>query len=282
VRPKAILDLAQLGDNELFREMAVGWSMVLRNVDRLMRGCDSLSDAKQYHCAGLLAVIAQEEASKALILTDAARCPRQPNLRFSGHLARFNDHLAKGLYARGCDMSSADLEQFQGYLNHFRLEFYLDGPNDVDWIFRSEVKQKREDMLYVDYVETDEGHYWSDPAQFEELDNRRPLVPGSVRMARALSEVGIATPEGLRAVAEIWRPASLSRKTQYGEFRRLNIATLKKLDELCLLRDPPRNTLRLVADEWPFPMYDLDLTMQRVDRKDLRERQQAWNLDLWG
>jgi len=279
VRPKAIRDLAQLDDNDLFREMAAGWSMVLRNVERLMRGCDALRDAKQYHCAGLLAVIAQEEASKALILTDAARCPKRSDSRFSDQLARFNDHLAKGLYARGCDMRPADLEQLQGYLNHFRLEFYLDGPNDVDWIFRNEVNQHREEMLYVDYVKTVEGHYWSDPGRFEELDDSGPLVPGTVRMARALGEAGIATPEGLRAVAEIWRPVSLSRKTQYAEFRRLNVATLDKLDELGLLGDPPQNTLQSIANEWPFPMYDLDLTMQKVDPKDLRERQQAWNLD---
>jgi hypothetical protein len=40
--------------------------------------------------------VAEEEAGKFLILFDAARCPR---LWLGHHLKKFNDQLAKGIYA---------------------------------------------------------------------------------------------------------------------------------------------------------------------------------------
>ena len=86
-------------------------------------------------------------------------------------------------------MSPGSLEQLQEYIDHSRHEYYLDGPNDVDWIFRNEVIQGREGTLYVDYVANEDQHSWADPAQFEELFLSSP-EPWSVQTARYLHDVG--------------------------------------------------------------------------------------------
>jgi AbiV family abortive infection protein len=281
MRPKAIRDLGQLGDAGFFTELACGWELVLHNVRRLVGASELLTKAERYHAARLLETVAQEEAAKILILTDAARCPREPGQRFVSHLARFNDHLAKGLYARACDMRPANLDQLQSYLDLFRIEYYLDGPNDVDWIFRNEVTEQRENVLYVDYVATDEGHHWADPSRFAYVMVKGAGLPtpGSVRIAEALWEVGIGSEDGLRAVSEIWRPARIDRRTHYEDFRNLNIETLERLERLRLLEKATQKAVTFVTDEWHFPIYDLDLTMLKVKQDELRERQRAWNPD---
>jgi hypothetical protein len=53
---------------------------------------------------------------------------------------------------RACGMRPGTLAELQEYVDNHREEFYLDGPNDVDWIFRNEVLEGREGALYVDYV----------------------------------------------------------------------------------------------------------------------------------
>ena len=46
-----------------------------------------------------------------------------------------------------------------------RREFYLDGPNDVDWIFRNQILDSRESRLYVDLIADEEGRLtWTSPA----------------------------------------------------------------------------------------------------------------------
>jgi hypothetical protein len=55
-----------------------------------------------------------------------------------------------------------------------RKEFYLDGPNDVDWIFYNDILRTREETIYVDFVENDGQHVWHDPTVLDEL--RLPLV----------------------------------------------------------------------------------------------------------
>ena len=169
MRARAIRDLTQLPDRGFFVEVAEGLTLILGDACRLQSGAASLAQAKQFHASRVLQLVAEEEASKALILLDAVRCPRHPGDRFANQLGRFNDHLAKGLYARACSLRPATLAQLQEYLNSYRQEFYLDGPNDVDWIFRNDVISRREEVLYVDYVATDDGRSWIDPQRYEAL-----------------------------------------------------------------------------------------------------------------
>ena len=70
---------------------------------------------------------------------------------------------------------------------------------DVDWIFRNEVLTTREQRLYVDYVEYDDGsRRWEGPAERAELyDVPYSLLarssPTVIHLVEALDAVGLLT-----------------------------------------------------------------------------------------
>ncbi len=276
MRVRAIRDLTQLADPAFFAAIAEGLGLVVKNIGRLYDGAATLAEAKQPHPARVLALIAEEEAAKLLILMDAVRCPRLPPERLARQLSRFNDHLAKGLYAKACTWCPATIEQLQEYVNHDRREFYLDGPNDVDWIFRNEVIQGREGALYVDYVANDDTHNWSDPAQFEDLIFSTP-EPWSVTTARHLYDAGISTPDAVAVVAEVWRSMPTEPGTRFNRIQSMNRHTLTLLESRGLLKDQPASTYSWIVEQWQFPMYDLDLSMIPVKLETLREQQRNWS-----
>src|SRR5437867_4176591 len=102
MRVKAINDLVQLSDSEFFSAIAEGLRLVMRNVARLRDGATVLGRSEHRHASRVLSAIAEEEASKFLILLDAVRCPR--DYRLPEQLDRFSSHLAKGIYAKVCGM----------------------------------------------------------------------------------------------------------------------------------------------------------------------------------
>lgn len=277
MKVRAIKDLTQLADPEFFAAVEEGLNLIVKNVTKLWDAAVILSEKKNEYPARLLEIIAEEEAAKALILMDAVRCPRKPDDRFAKQLSRFNDHLAKGLYAYAYWLCPATLEELQTYVDRHRKEFYLDGPNDVDWIFRNDVIQKREGAFYVDYVAYDEEKRWYDPSALAEdiglLDGREPA---SVRMAQGFYDAGFFTKESLETIAEIWRPSPPTMNTHFQELRRLNSSTLELMKSRGLLVEPPSSTYSWSIDGWQFPMYDFDLSQIRVSPSTLREQQNNW------
>lgn len=275
MRVRAIRDLSQLSDSAFFESVAEGLGLVLSNAVRLYDGATKVAQAGRSRASKVLEAIAEEESAKFLVLMDAVRCPKQPGARFAGQLSRFSEHLAKGLYARACTWRPTTLGELQEYIDHDRQEFYLDGPNESDWIFRNQIHQDRESTLYVDYVATDEGHSWTDPGQFEELISGS-IEPFSLEMARALSDVGLATSRGLSVVARVWRTAEINPNTSCSEFRALNLRTLDEVRKDGLLREES-TVCPWIVDRWQFPMYDLDLSMIPVKLDVLREQQRNWS-----
>ena len=170
-------------------------------------------------------------------------------------------------------MCPTTLAQLQEYVDHHREQFYLDGPNDVDWIFRNEVIEGRESTLYVDYVAHDDEHRWSDPTDLEDLEFGKPLEPGSVVTARRLNDIGISSPETLATIAEVWRIRPPVPDTQWSEIRRANHGTLELMESRSRLKEQPSSTYSWLMEQWQFPMYDLDLSEIPVSLAGLRERQ---------
>ena len=285
MRPRAIKDLSQLPDPDFFASVAEGMSLVVQNAGRLYASAATLNESKHFHGSSVLKYQAEEEASKFLILLDAVRCPRNPSDRFCGQLGRFNNHLAKGLYARAYGARPETLERLQIYLDTFREELYLDGPNGIDWIFRNEICQGREGELYVDYMSTDEGHFWHDPGIAYKVESAEVLQwiiePKALQVARSLFDIGIAQKDALILVADIWRSVSIKPETPSHEIRELNQQTLKKLDSTGILRKQPAHIYGSIIDDWQFPLYDLDLKLIPVDINTLRERQDSWNPDYY-
>ena len=279
MRVRAIKDLTQFAEPEFFAAIAEGLDLIVKNVTKLWDAAAILGEGKKEHPARVLAIIAEEEAAKALILIDTVRCPRLPADRFAKQLGRFNDHLAKGLYAKAYMMHPATLADLQAYIDIDREEFYLDGPNDVDWIFRNDVIQQREGALYVDYVAYDEEKKWFDPSTTLAL-GLNVRQPESVRMVQAFYDAGFFTKESLEIIAEIWRPSPLDMNTHFQEVRKLNYSTLELMETRGLL-ELPSSTYTWLIDEWQFPMYDLDLSQITVSRNTLREQRDNWSPSWW-
>jgi AbiV family abortive infection protein len=278
MKAKAISDLAQLDDQALFQVVAEGMKFIFQNAQRLNSDAERLSSLERFHGSRILRTIAEEEAAKLLILIDAVRCPRQPGDRFSKQLNRFKDHLAKGLYAKSAYWRPSTPAQLQRYLDFEREDFYLDGPNDVDWIFRNNIMQRREETLYVDYIQTEEGHSWLHPGRFEK-DIVLIHKPAALDIADAFCQCGAVTAKGLQAIAMLWRQQSIPMDMKWMNLRDLNRATMDALKSNGILEPVEPAILGKIIDRWQFPLYDLDLGVIKVDQAQLRKRQENWTPD---
>ncbi len=268
--------VVQLSDRDFFLQVSVGLGHVINNAVRLANDAQLLAEQERPQGCLILSEAAEEEAAKLLILIDAVRCPRKPPEILTRQLARFNDHLAKGLYAKACYWRPTTFAEFLNYIDRDRQEFYLDGPNDMDWIFRNRILANREETIYVDYVETDDGHLWLTPGPDAFLLS---YTPAALRLSQALSDAGCTTAEALEFIAEFWRPITMAADYRWVDLRKLNHETLMQLEARNLLREQPQETYTTIVDLWPFPMFSLDLQLAPVDKNGLREIQKRWTPD---
>ena len=160
MRPKAVRDLGQCCDEELFQELATGMRLCTTNALRLWRDARIMARARRAQGFRILKSFACEEAAKALILMDVARCPRQPADVFGRQLGYFTSHLAKGIYAEYYEWRYRYLDNAdQWFSSMLRKDYDLDGQDGADWMIRNQIIALREDTIYVDYVNTDHGSY---------------------------------------------------------------------------------------------------------------------------
>lgn len=285
MRPRAIKDLSQLNDPEFFTEASEGLRLCVENALRLWRDARKLCVSRRPQGFEILRLFVEEEAAKFHILLDAVRCPRQPADRFSRQLGYFNQHLAKGLYAEYYNFASpSDLAEIQRYMERERQALYLDGENDVDWVFRNDILRKREESIYVDYVGYADSfrdeHHWHAPNSklmgLWLLSNR----PRVLDVALAIHGAGMTTERALARIAELWRACAVD-DIKWPDLRQLNVRTLETLEEAKLLRVRSDSAYRRVANEWLFPLYPLDLGEIKVDPEELREAQRNWSPDWY-
>ncbi len=278
MRVKAVKDLAAKSDPEFFAEVAEGLGDVARNAITLDDEARFLWEHRRAQGHRIVRAVAAEEAAKFLILLDAVRCPRVPREGLHQHLGRFYDHLSKGIYVQTCDYAPATVADFEGMIARLRMNFYLDGPNDVDWIFPNHICYTRESTLYVDYVETDEGHMWVQPAHLDPMMEVgwRYHTPAVVQLVRYFDTIGIADARALEVIADTWQPVPMTPDFHRQELRELNRQTLEALRAKGLLTDTSTATCDAVVERWLFPLYSFDLSPIKVDRDDLRERQRSW------
>jgi len=161
-----------------------------------------------------------------------------------------------------------------------RKSQYLDGPNDVDWIFRREIDARRERRLYVDYELSDEGGTWVSPADWDDIGF--VVMSSVIRLVGAMTKAGFATREGLDTVAATWREFKLYGNLHWIEAKKRNHETLQALESRALIGPEfTDNDQYIIEEAWSFPMYAMDLDSLPVDPEDLRERQRRWNPETW-
>ena len=278
---RAIKDLCQLSDADLFKEIAVGIGHVMDAVNELDSAIRKLHEVEHYYPARILESLATEEAAKVLILIDAVRCPQNRLKERSWTLSRFYDHLAKGIYSEACHWRPVDFAEVKRNIDRQRREYYLDGPNDVDWIFPNFITQQREDKLYVGYIREDAeegqgGRYWASPSDFYKTGTVLGyLTPAVITLVRALHQVKATTPEGLSVIAEVWRPVDVCAEMSRGALMGLNLRTLEVLDERDLLAPAPTEIYQVICNSWIFPLWPLDLRVCKVERETVGGSLQA-------
>jgi hypothetical protein len=164
-----------------------------------------------------------------------------------------------------------------------RQTLYLDGLNDIDWVFRNDILRKREESIYVDYVayvdSVRDEHHWHSPdprLMGLWLLGNRPRV---LDVALAIHGAGMTTEAALAKIAGLWRAKPMDDGIKWPDLRQLNVQTLEILEESKLLRVRPNSVYRRVANDWLFPLYPLDLGEIKIDPEELREAQRNWSPD---
>lgn len=273
MQPRATARLAQLSDADFLVAVADGLRHIGSWIDDLERWANQLATGDAAG-ADVLRVTADEEAGKFLILVDAVRSPRT-HKTWSRQLKRCHDHLAKGIYSEACDYRPPTYGDLLEYVRPLRFSHYLDGPNDVDWIFRNQIEARREERLYVDYVSTDEGEEWLVPNRDDHLSSSS-LPSAAVQTVGALRKAGTTSPEGLRVLADVWRPLTVEPAMRYSELTSAISETLAVLRDRGCADELGDGDAAVLVDRWPFPLYSADLSLIDADLDALREQQRRW------
>lgn len=156
-RHKSLVQLSSQPLHTFTEVLSEGMALIAEHVSTLASGASLLAAMSSPRGAEVLRVVAEEEAAKYLILLDATRFDYKEQGDRSRQLKRFSDHLPKGIYVRSYRGSPATYGEIVRYADRLRDDLYLDGPNDIDWIFRNEILAERDERLYVDFVDSDEG-----------------------------------------------------------------------------------------------------------------------------
>ncbi len=279
MRVKAIQDLSQMTDDALFVEVETGAALCVSNAQQIHDDALTLDSLKRPAGTEILRLAAEEEAAKVLILLDAVRCPRtERKAEFSRQLQYFNEHLAKGIYAQYSWRNPHSFLDVRDWVDRERKEYYLDGPNGVDWIFYNNILRRREETIYVDYVEYDNNHIWHDPRGMDELEvtfanARNPTL----LLVSALYDTGLLKAGALRVIAETWRIQKIEDTLTTHALFDINNQTLSNIHTAGLLKSTEPKIIDEIANRWLFPLYNLDLRKDPVKKDDLRNIQRIWS-----
>ena len=284
-RPRRYDQLASVPKVDFFRVLGEGLDAIASHVQSLVGAairCDKAGDSV---AAEILMAIAREEAGKFLVLLDAARIPYNKRERMTSQLKRASDHLAKSLYFEMTDLCPATLSHIERYLAMARRSHYLDGPNDADWTFRNRALAKREDVMYVDYQETDEGFVWHRPSI---SPFRTPLyVPLGFQLIAEMRNAGFCDPAGLEVVNSVWKdvvPTNGSdgrEDTHWTDIRKRNVCTLEKILATGVSGDIEGVAHHIIVDFWTFPLHSVDLTLINVTKSITVEQRRLLRAKLW-
>ena len=150
---RAIRNLEQLSDIDLLETLSEGMPLIVDNATSLDEIAQRLYRDGEFRASEVRRGFAEEEAAKVLILIDYVRCSRKSGQR-SQVLDRFYGHIAKRIHAMACEYPRiASFGELSDLVERECRPWYLDGPNDIDWIFPNAVWEKRKRDLYVDYVQ---------------------------------------------------------------------------------------------------------------------------------
>ena len=278
MRVRAIAALNAHADDRFLQEIGSGLKLIAQHASRLAEAAARLAEGDQGRAMRVMELIASEEAAKYLVLLDAVRCPIHPPRRRVRQLKRFNDHLAKGIYAASVNARPAHFGELLEFIRSMRQAFYIDGPTGMNWIFPNEVRGRREEALYVDYVEAEGEHRWwaPNPVWDDPSITRMHVVPRVVKLVKAMDIVRFHAVPSLRTIMNKWRGFDPDPDTRMTELRRRTAATLDKLGEQRWPEGMPSEARNTILEAWPFPLWNQDLSEIEVNPDDLRSQRDSF------
>ena len=263
---RAILNLEQLSDGALFETLSEGMPLIVENATGLDETAQRLYRDGELRASEVMRGFAEEEAAKVLILIDYVRRPRKSGRR-TQVLNRFYGHVAKRIHAMACEYPEiVSFGELSDLVERECRPWYLDGPNDIDWIFPNSISEKRERDLYVDYVQdvTDAAGacYWVSPVPPDDSQSQYP-TSDCVMLVQSLSGAGAVSAGGLAEIADVWRGFAPEPDTDRGELHHLIVETLDRLARRCGAVDEA--VARFIVWHWPFPLWPLMIREPRPD-----------------
>jgi hypothetical protein len=258
--------------------IAEGLGLIAEHITTLHGDLLHLIQVGRRRSAAVVDGLAQEEAAKALILLDVVRMGWRDQALVRRQLSRFYNHLARGIYARVVEGRPADFAEVRRYVDNLRRSRYLDGPNDVDWIFRNTIMAEREDDLYVDYVVAEDERFWTTPARRDDYSAVRPGM--IIELVIALDRLGCLSVEGLGVVATAWHGQLIKDDTPWKIVAAINRQIVDaSLRAGLAQRELTDRDVRLILEQWTFPLFYLDLKEEKVESKDLQAQRDRWLAD---
>jgi hypothetical protein len=279
VEPRALKRLMQLAAEERLDAIAEGLGMLAEQVGTLSDDLSLLTDTQSRRGLTMLSAQADEEAAKALILLDVVRMDNRDQQTVVRQLECFYDHLARCIYVEIAQMNPANFAEVRTLVQTMRPSRYLDGPNDVDWIFRNQLLAQREESLYVDYIHEEGGDRWITPATNDDFMFAAP--PAAIRdLVGALDRLGCTSRAGLAIIASSWTQKTIEDETPWLELVAINQSIVEELiNKELASADATQEDVDRVIEHWPFPMGSLDLSQLPVSNSELQAERDRWYPD---
>jgi AbiV family abortive infection protein len=274
MKPRSAKSLMQVPKADRPAVLAEGLTLLAEHVANLERCVALLDRAGESRGASVVAVTADEEAAKFLILLDFARMGDAQDKDLSEHLSRFANHQARCMYCYLTDFSPATFGELRGLANLARRSHYLDGPEGLEWTFRNYLIARREEALYVDYVDSDDGPRWISPSASGV--SWPSGTSGAVPLVRHLALAGLTTVEGLRILDDRWSGVEIDDATHWVTVEKINAGVLGDLQDAGLSDSTLEPThFRHITDRWTYPLFHLDLREIEVKPAELADQREV-------
>lgn len=272
MQARALSQISQTSPSKRLELLAPGLPKLVEHVLALGVEVQAMSDAGQHRSANIVDNLMQEEAAKLLILLDMVRAGVGNDDVVKKYVRAFYDHLSRCVMAEVATYRIASFGELREAVERLRGSHHLDGPNDVDWVFRNRLVATRENAMYVDYVQTDDGAGWISPG-----DDVSPSCGPSrvVDLIASLSRMGVTTVDGLRLIEGLWQGCHFEDSDRWEVIRLRNIDTISALREVGLASSEVEGDTNRVIDQWGFPTAQLDLSKLKIDIDCLRDEQRA-------
>lgn len=276
MEPRSLKRLLNLPKRQRNPVVAEGLKLLGDYVDRLQEDAQWTYDDGRSSSAAVLDIFAAEQAASFMILLDLVRVGWDADQSLvNEQIKRFHNHLARGLYVEAYGGYPATLKELRDYFAFHRRSHYLDGPSDVDWIFRNEILERREGPLYVDYVAFENECHWETPLS---RDHTYRMVPKIVDVVLGLREIGICEAEALNQMADVWSQVDISDvQLHWQDVRKANLEVLSRLP----ITPDNRDRAWTVVESWIHPLNSLDMTPIEVTHAELQAERDRWLSEQW-